>query len=99
MATTAQKNVSVEESRFHVGSYIDCSTRQPAHAPAVQRCYLLEQRLAASGCSQSISRCLNLGVCVDPAIAQKWPMRAVFIHALPFDFCDNDFFSIDRLWR
>ncbi len=38
---------------------------------------------------------LDPSVGVDAAVAQEWPMGAVFIDALPFDIGEDGFFAVD----
>src|SRR5947199_7168 len=39
---------------------------------------------------------LNSRVSVDPAVAQKWPVRPMFVHPRPINFSDHDLLFLDR---
>src|SRR5438094_9642707 len=39
---------------------------------------------------------LNSRVSVDPAVAQKWPVRPMFVHPRPINFADHDLLFLDR---
>src|SRR3954454_6297202 len=39
---------------------------------------------------------LESGVCVHSTVAQKWPMRPMFVNALPIEFRGKDLLSINR---
>src|SRR3954447_3533016 len=42
---------------------------------------------------------LNPGIRVDPPVTQKRPMRAVLVHAFPFNVSDHQLFAIDGTLR
>src|SRR6266550_7530638 len=42
---------------------------------------------------------LDFGISVDPAVAQKWPVRPMFVDASPIDLRRHNLFLIDRTFR
>src|ERR1039457_4983500 len=39
------------------------------------------------------------GVGIDTSVAQKWPVRSMFVYAIPFHIGHDNFFSIYRTFR
>src|ERR1700720_1849672 len=42
---------------------------------------------------------LDPRVSIDAPIAQEWPMRPMFVYAVPVDFGHDNFFAINRTFR